>query len=67
MGSLHEFKPIGKNHSLNPTRALILMLTWIEREWRRRPKTPTEEACFRDAHRGLAGLLELQEDGVTTR
>jgi hypothetical protein len=66
MGTLHDVSANRKNQSLTPSRALILMLTWIEREWQRRPKTPTEEAYFREAHRGLAGLLELQENGVVT-
>lgn len=61
MGTLRDFKPLSKNQSLNPSRALILMLTWIEREWRRQPRTAAQEACFREAHRGIAGLLELQD------
>ena len=47
MGTLHDFKSIGKNQSLNPSRALILMLTWIERAWRSLPKTSTEGLLVR--------------------
>ncbi|ULA61733.1 MAG: hypothetical protein LZF60_360080 [Nitrospira sp.] len=67
MGTLHELKPIGKTRSISPTRALISMLAWIEREWHRQPKTAAEAACLKDAHRGLAGLLVFQEDRAVKR
>lgn len=67
MGNLLHFRPKRKNQfSLEFSRELPEMIEKVEQEYRFAPRTPAQQACFRDVHRGLAGLLDLQEDGGTS-
>ncbi len=50
--------------SLNVSRALRLIVEWLEREWRRQPWTTEQKELIRQAHRAIAGLLDSQEKGV---
>lgn len=63
MGTLHEIRT---NHkvpvSLNIARALRLIVTWLERAWSHQPWTPEQRELIRQAHRAIAGLLDLEEE-----
>lgn len=50
--------------SLNVARALQLIVGWLERAWRRHPWTPEQRELIRQAHRAIAGLLDLRADGT---
>jgi hypothetical protein len=76
MENVHDPSPKRNTHfSPSFLRTLLLMLELLEQEWRRphakasrrwRSSNPAQDALFRQAHRALAGLWNLQENGVIT-
>jgi hypothetical protein len=67
VGTIHKLRFIHKSpSSLNIYRALCLIVEWLEREWRRQPWTPEQQELIRQAHRAIAGLLDIEADGTVT-
>ena len=46
--------------SLHVFRALCLIVEWLEREWRGQLWNPEQKELIRQAHRAIAGLLDIQ-------
>ena len=68
MRTIRELRSIHKTpFSLTVSRALRLIVEWLERVWRQQTWTPEQRELIRQAHRAIAGLLDLQENRVTTR